>query len=144
MITDTVSITTTADGFLRGGRWGRWSDHVTSWLDSPTARQSVLTIRYESLSDDPLAEAHRICTFLGIEHDEATIAECVEQSSARRMRHLERLQSELWLETANRRKDIPFIRSASADAWRKELPSEIAERVFAEFSEPMSRLGYLQ
>src|SRR5206468_7385604 len=113
---DDASMTSTADGFLGGGRWGRWSDHVTGWLDGARDRQRLLPIRYESLSEAPLEQARRICAFLGIEHDEQTIPDCVELSTARRMRDLEREQSALWVETANRRTDIPFIRSASPEA----------------------------
>jgi len=143
-ISDDVPITTTADRFLRGGRWGRWPDHVAAWLDCPINRESLLTLSYESLSAAPLAQAHRICAFLGIERDEQTVAGCVELSTARRMRDLESKESTRWIETASRRTDIPFIRSASPEAWRDELPTDVAERVFTEFSEAMSRLGYVR
>jgi hypothetical protein len=141
-IADEVPIANTVDRFLRGGRWGRWSDHVAAWLDCKSHGQHVFWTRYEHLSKDPLGEAQRICAFLGLEHDTATVAKCVELSAATRMRDLESTQSELWVETAGRRKDIPFIRSASPEIWREELSPQIAERVFVEFSELMSRLGY--
>jgi hypothetical protein len=43
-----------------------------------TTGHHVFWTRYEHLSKEPLAEAQRICAFLGMEHDTATVAKCVE------------------------------------------------------------------
>ena len=67
---------------------GTWCGHVRAWR-AVTGRVPNLWLRYEDLLADPLHAAGRLCQFLGLERDAATIARAVDGASFAAMRRLE-------------------------------------------------------
>jgi len=107
---------------------GTWFENAASWFYTRRGDPRFLLVKYESLQSQAMEEMERIASFLGIATDREQIAFAIAQSSADRMRELEKKQAHLWSSTRETRKDKPFIRSAKSGGWRVELPeSSIAE-----------------
>src|ERR1700740_2737717 len=47
----------------------RWHEHVEAWTRNPHGAQ-MITVSYEMLKENPLAELHRICDFANISRDQ--------------------------------------------------------------------------
>lgn len=145
VIDDLTPISALVDRFLQGSliQYGAWSTHVTGWMSASPRRHRLLLLRYESLSGDSEAECRRIRDFLRLDRDDGAIRACVEASSATRMRELESSPlNQQRVKTAGKRQDIPFVRSASVDSWRHELPSEAADRIRNALKDVMAKLDY--
>lgn len=67
---------------------GTWCGHIRAWR-ATARRVPNLWLRYEDLSADPARETERLCQFLGLERDGATIARAVDGASFAAMRRLE-------------------------------------------------------
>jgi hypothetical protein len=134
------------DDFLRGklisAGWGTWAENVGSWISARGKDENFLLIRYEDLLADTHRELTRIAVFLGIDPQPHLLRRAIGQSSADRMRELEKLQSDEWVATKHRRKDIPFIGSAAAGGWRANLPERSLAQIESAWGELMTTLGY--
>jgi hypothetical protein len=134
------------DDFLRGrlisAGWGTWAENVGSWIWTRGKDKNFLLIRYEDLLADTPRELARIAVFLGIDPLPRLLRRAIEQSSADRMRELEKLQADDWVATKHRRKDIPFIGSAAAGGWRTNLPERSLVQIESAWGELMTTLGY--
>ena len=84
----------------------------------------------------------RIAAFLGISADASRITWAIEQSSADRMRELEKRQAHLWSSTRETRKDKPFVRSATSGGWKKELPEASVAEIESAWGGLMSEMKY--
>ena len=84
----------------------------------------------------------RIAGFLGIPATPERLQTAIDRSAADRMRKLEQQQSEQWTGTKNTRKEIPFVRSASAGGWKNALPRRAAEEIEAAWFPLMNLLSY--
>jgi hypothetical protein len=58
------------------------------------------------------------------------------------MRKLEKEQAMAWSSTRETRQDIPFVRAAKAEGWRKELPESSVELIETAWGPVMQYLGY--
>ncbi|MGA8762545.1 MAG: sulfotransferase domain-containing protein [Candidatus Sulfotelmatobacter sp.] len=125
-----------------GHRYGSWFDNVGSWFFTRGDHPGFLLTRYEALHSQAVPELARIAKFLGIHADPEKLAFAVAQSSAERMREMEKKQAHLWSSTRNTRLDKPFVRDAKAGGWRTELPQECVARIEAAWGGLMSNLGY--
>ena len=132
--------------------WGSWAENVASWVYTRGGSSSFLLLRYADLKDDPERELRRVANFLNMETDTARLRRAVEQSSAERMRKLEKLQYDQWLSTQgyaarrakkNRtRKDIPFVGKALNGGWQSVMPEETVYRIESAWGEVMTTLGF--
>lgn len=131
--------------FLRGQQdhpHGSWFENVGSWVFIRGHHPGFLLVRYEDLLSQPVPEMARIAAFVGVRADSASLARAIEQSSAERMRELEKKQAHLWSSTKDTRLDKPFVRKAKAGGWRAELPQECAAMIEATWGRLMTDLGY--
>ena len=129
-------------GRLTSANWGTWGENVGSWISTRQGQSGFLFLRYEDLVAEPTRELARMASFLGIEPAAPLLAHAIEQSSADRMRGLERAQGKDWVSTKNKRSDIPFIRVASSGGWKNLLPAESVAAIESAWGPLMTSLGY--
>jgi hypothetical protein len=117
--------------FVRGELnhpYGTWGENAASWFYTRRGDPRFLLVKYEALEAQPTVEMGRVADFLGIPGDRERLAFAIEQSSARRMRELEKKQAHLWSSTRETRKDKPFVRAAKSGGWKADLcEASIAE-----------------
>jgi sulfotransferase family protein len=127
---------------LLSADWGTWGENVASWIYTRGNRKEFLLLRYEDMIKDTLSELSRIALFLGIEREPSRLRRAVELSSADRMRELEKQEEDQWVGTKNRRKDIPFVRTAKAGGWKTSLPEASARQIESAWGPIMTFVGY--
>lgn len=133
----------TAD-FLRmvqrgdGLSFGKWHDHVEAYLSNPYNAE-LMIIRYEDLKRDALGQLKRLCSFAGIERDEATLAAAVEVTSFDRMKKKEQ---RLGWETPGWPKDKPFVRRGQSGSYRDEMPADVLTSFLREAGATLVKQGY--
>ena len=118
-------------------RLSDWSGHVRSWTTA--APFPVLTVRYESLLADTVAEFGRIVAFLGLDGDEDRLRRAVAFSEFARLREREEREGF----TGNWRANPGvFFRSGKAGDWRRHLSAAQVSEVVRLHGETMAALGY--
>ncbi|MBV9572721.1 MAG: sulfotransferase domain-containing protein [Acidobacteriales bacterium] len=129
-------------GRLISSDWGTWGENVASWIFTRGGRDEFLLLRYEDMLENTAAELARIAAFMKLEAGPARLERAVELSSAERMRKLETLESDKWVGTRNRRKDIPFVGAASGGGWKTRLPEPSVQQIEAAWGQLMTAVGY--
>ncbi len=129
-------------GRLVSAPWGTWAENVGSWIHTRRGHPGFLVLRYEDMLADTLGQLARVSGFLRLPADAQRLQRAVELSSADRMRKLEQQQQDQWVATRNRRKDIPFVRSASAGGWKQSLPAACVAQIESAWGELMKDIGY--
>jgi hypothetical protein len=99
-------------------------------------------VKYEALHTQAMEEMARIASFIGISLSPEQIAFAIQQSSADRMRELEKKQGHLWSSTRETRQDKPFVRSAKSGGWRAELPESSIAEIESAWGLVMREVGY--
>ncbi len=131
--------------FVRGELnhpYGTWGENVASWFYTRQRDPRFLLVKYESLQTQPMDEMERIAGFMGIAPDAERLAFTIKQSSADRMRELEKKQGHLWSSTKETRQDKPFVRSAKAGGWKAELPAAGIAEIESAWGGLMREIGY--
>lgn len=116
---------------------GSWGGHVKSWMDE--SGLPVHLARYEDLRHDAEATFGAVVRFCGLPYDEARVRKAVAFSD---FGELQRQEQEKGFRERSAQTPA-FFRSGRADAWRKELPMELAKRLIETHGETMKRFGYL-
>jgi hypothetical protein len=122
--------------------YGSWGENLSSWLVTRAESERFLLLRYEDMIKNTSQELGKIAKFLGIGATPERLAFAVERSSADNMRKLEKEQALAWSSTRETRQDIPFVRAAKAEGWRKELPESSVELIETAWGPVMQYLGY--
>lgn len=122
--------------------YGSWGENVASWLSTRQNDPRFLLLRYEDMMEDTMSELARLANFLGIDASAERLQLAVERSSSDRMRRLEKEQGHLWSSTRETRSDIPFVRTAEAGGWKREMPESCTAQLEAAWSPLMRHLGY--
>jgi len=130
------------NGRLSSADWGTWAENVGSWIATRHNGKNFLLLRYEDMVSDTASELLRIADFLELKTSPRQLDQVIERSSADRMRELEEQQSDQWVSTKNKRKDIPFVGTASAGAWRTQLPASSVVEIEAAWGPLMRFLHY--
>ena len=143
-INSDVSLEEFVKRFIAGttADYGSWWEHAASWIAARQGNPAFLLVRYEDLLSDSIPELAKIADFLGIPADPERLQAAIDRSAADRMRKLEQQQSDKWTGTKNTRKEIPFVRAASAGGWKNALPQHSAEEIEAAWFPLMNYLGY--
>jgi len=131
--------------FVRGEvnhSYGTWGENAATWFYARRSDPRFLLVRYEALQSRAMDELGRIASFLGLSADREQLSFTVEQSSADRMRELEKKQAHLWSSTRETRKDKPFVRSAKAGGWKTELPEAGVAAIESAWGGLMREMGY--
>lgn len=118
-------------------RYLSWSHHTLSWLDGCALPR--LVVHYEDLISDAERELDRMATFLGFPASREQIAWAVSQCNFETLASREIFEG--FRESPTRGK--VFFRKGQVDAWKKELPSELAQQIVEDHGPVMGRLGYL-
>jgi Sulfotransferase domain len=122
--------------------WGSWGEHVLSWLATRYNSPGFLLLGYEAMLADPIGELGKVAKFLGVETTTEGLAAVVERSSADNMRKMEKTQSDKWVVTKGRRKDIPFVGRAKHGGWQSLLPGNAIDEIEAAWGPLMKTLGF--
>jgi len=130
------------NGRLISADWGTWAENVASWIATRRNRKNFLLLRYEDMVCDTAGELVRIADFLGLRASPRELDQVIERSSAERMRELEKQQSDQWVSTKNKRKDIPFVRTALAGGWKTKLPAALVAEIESAWGPLMRFLNY--
>ena len=145
-IHDQYPLTTYVGDFVAGrlisAGWGTWAENVGSWISARSGQSSFLLLRYEDMIANIELELQKIASFLGIEATPEVLGETVQRSSAECLRSLERVQSNQWVSTKDKRPDIPFVRSALVGDFRTKLPESAIAEIEAAWAPLMLTLGY--
>ena len=132
--------------FLRGQHsdhgYGAWGENVGSWFYLRRKSPHFLLVTYESLLSNPMEIMGSIAKFLNIDPDPKRLTRAIEQSTAERMREMEKKQAHQWSSTTGTRLDKPFVRAAQAGGWREQLPHACIGAIESEWGELMLDLGY--
>ncbi len=131
--------------FVRGELnhpYGTWFENAATWFYARRGDPRFLLVKYEALQSQAMEEMGRIAGFLGISADPGRLALAIEQSSADRMRELEKKQAHLWSSTRETRQDKPFVRSAKAGGWKAELSESSVAEIESAWGGLMREIGY--
>jgi len=130
--------------FIKGevNEYNSWKESVGTWLAARGDSERFLLLRYEDMVENTVRELAKIATFLRIDASRERLAKAVERSSADHMRTLEKTQSEVWVVTKGKRKDIPFVGQAKAGVWKSGLPETCVAQIENAWGPLMAHLGY--
>jgi len=129
-------------GALEATNWGTWAENVGTWLAARHGRSTFLLLRYEDMMADTHAELAKVADFFGVGASPEQVQRAIDNSSADRLRELEKKESSEWVATRNRRDDIPFVGTAVAGGWKNKLPPESVAEIESAWGSIMARLGY--
>ena len=142
------------ESFLQGKvtRLGSWQSHVSSWLDSPLAKNgNLLVVRYEDLRADTETGLVEMLDFLGVKSDRDRIRRAAENNSLRNMREKEEKaknsgatlgKGTLLRKHRVDKEDARFVRTGSVGGWREKLSDTQIEMVRRYAGEALLRAGY--
>lgn len=131
--------------FVRGELshpYGTWGENTATWFYTRRNGPRLLLVTYEALQSEGALQMARIAEFIGVPADPGRIAFAIEQSSADRMRELEKKQGHLWSSTKRTRQDKPFVRAAKAGGWKNELSEFSVAEIESAWGGLMRELGY--
>ena len=122
--------------------YGTWRENAASWLGTRYGTAAFLLLRYEDMLENTAGALARMAEFLQIARRPEEISRAVALSSADRMRKMERNQANQWVNTRDSRKDIPFVRAASAGQWQNTLSETMVAEIESAWGDLMRLLGY--
>jgi hypothetical protein len=129
-------------GRMISASWGTWRENVGSWISARGGNPGFLLLRYEDMIADPLNQASRLATFLGLKPTSAELKRAIERSAADQMRKLEKTQGDQWVSTKGKRNDIPFVRGATSGGWKTKLAENLVAEIEGAWGSLMNALGY--
>ena len=129
-------------GTLRSTSWGTWAENVGTWLAARNGQPTFLMLRYEDLMADTQSELAKVARFFGVDPGVKKLHQAIENSSADRLRELEKKESSEWVATKDKRSDIPMIGSAVAGKWKSQMPEAAITEIESAWGGLMTQLGY--
>ncbi len=140
-IAEKPTFETFLDQFIAGKvEFGRWDEHVNSWLDHKPAR--FLLVRYEDMVENAEQALREMLVFIFGTVDEERLKKAAEASRFERMAELEQQQKMKHPRHAASDTSIPFVRKGKVGGFKEHF-SEEREKAFVEkFAAMMRRLGY--
>lgn len=120
--------------------YGRWDDHVASWLEAKRCYpDSFLIIKYEDMIADLESTLARVITFLGLQVTSEDVGNAIYSNSRERMRQKENRTASL---QAKKKREIPFVR-ISASEYDLVIEPRHLEQLNETFEKTLQQLGYL-
>lgn len=124
--------------FLKEGSmpYGRWCDHISSWLDN--IKSPMFVVSYEELHLDPLKTVRKIVDFIGMEADDKDISVAIAKSTFDNMKKAEAMHGR------GQRKSGPevFMRKGQVGDWKLYFGEEEKKIFKAIENEALVRLNY--
>jgi hypothetical protein len=96
----------------------------------------------EALQSQEMEEMGRVARLMKISDAPERLSFAIEQSSADRMRELEKIQGHLWSSTRETRQDKPFVRAAKSGGWKVELSESSVVEIESAWGTRMREIGY--
>jgi hypothetical protein len=78
------------NGALGATEWGTWAENVGTWVAARSGQPTFLLLRYEEMMADTPAELAKAAQFFGVDATPAQLCRAIENSSADRLRALEK------------------------------------------------------
>jgi Sulfotransferase domain len=132
---DYLQLVTTGEGLFPC----RWHEHVEAWLANPHGAE-MMTISYENLQNNTVAELQKICEFAGLECEQGMLELVARETTFEAMRAKEKKsgwENPVWPS------DKAFFRRGKVGSFQDEMPKQVLE-AFTKISMPtLQRLGYL-
>ncbi len=119
--------------------YGRWTDHVRSWLAARDRGERILIYRFEDLQAAPMASLAEIAAFLGISTDPTNVESALARNNPEAMRRLEQEGTEYLRRAVGHRSQ--GVRRGAIGGWR-ELLGEHHLRVLEPALALNAELGY--
>lgn len=116
----------------------KWHEHVTGWRQNPYQAE-VLTIKYESLKEDAVAQLERFCRFVDVPRDRDYLTNVVANGSFERMRDKE---VQMGWSNPSWPKDRPFVRRGKVGSYKDEMPVSVLDAFLAEAAPALTQSGY--
>jgi len=144
LIDDSYPIERFVNRFVAGetSPYASWGENVAGWVATRYNTPGFLLLRYEDMMANTPAELAKVVVFLQLDASPERVARAVENSSAERMRTMEKQQARQWSSTRNTRQDIPFVRTAKSGNWKTEMPPAAIQTIEAAWGPLMRWLGY--
>lgn len=133
------------DEFLEGRvqRFGSWSEHVTSWLDSDLAAGGRLhVVRFEELRSNTADVVQKVLEFLAVERSRRDIEAVVEANSVENMRRKEDASTMKKRISKATPPDSRFVNKGAVGGWRGVLSEEQSRRIASSAGPVLERVGY--
>lgn len=118
----------------------RWHEHVEQWAANPYNAE-MITISYESLKRDTVAELRRLCEFVGLERDQFLLESVSRGCSFASMREKERKLG--WDERSFWPKHAAFVRRGAVGEFQNEMPAPVLEAFMNVSSAALRHFGYV-
>ena len=114
----------------------RWSEHVSSWLESSLP---VHLVRYEDLQSHPVETLQAVAAFLKIPTDDCRLRSAIETAAFDRLQ----AQESMYGFRERNRSAGAFFRRGETGTWRDELAAVQVTKIVADHGPMMRRLRYL-
>ncbi|MEI6385669.1 MAG: sulfotransferase domain-containing protein [Spirochaetota bacterium] len=109
---------------------------MESWLDAPI---KLLTLKYEDMQAEPVAQLGEAARFLGVDVESDVVKAAVSSVSFERLRVAEEANGFIERPPGMTR----FFRQGIIGCWQDSLTPAQAERIEADHGPVMRKLGYL-
>ena len=116
----------------------RWHEHVEAWTANPYGAE-MITIRYESLQNQPVEELKRFCQFAMVERTREFLQRAADACSFEAMREREKKfgwDSHRWP------KEKAFVRRGKVGSFKDEMPPAAAMEFLRQAERTLARAGY--
>jgi hypothetical protein len=116
----------------------KWWEHVRAWRANPFGAE-IITVRYEDLLADGVAQLHRFCEFVGVERSEEFLASIAAGASFSNMR---RKELQLAWDNPKLPADKAFVRRGEKGSYKDEMPPEVLTAFLREAGDVLAECGY--
>jgi len=145
MISQDLGLNSFIEQFVKGkvGSYGSWSEHVNGWMNHALDPGDFTVVKYEDLHLRNFSILKDLAMYIGVEKSDKEISGIIEHCSFGKMSKMEKehvLSHDVFSKS---RDDIDFVRKGKSGGWMDELSDESIELIVANFSDPMTKLGYL-
>jgi hypothetical protein len=117
----------------------KWHTHVMQWTENPYSA-SIITVRYEDLLSNPVAELRRIGEFAGLECHTENLEKAAARASFKAMRQRE---TNFPWENPETRKNEHFVRRGQTGSHRDEMPVPVRDAFLRDATLMLQKTGYL-
>lgn len=118
--------------------WLSWDELVERAIEEAQRKPDrFLLLQYETMLEQPLAEARRLAQFCNLDLDETELQTAVDDSS---FENLQSIEEEYGHET--KEDDVTFFRKGDKRQWEEELDASDREVLVTRFGDTLERLGY--